>query len=452
VLRRFERNHFDWVYAVGICSKLSLGRHLAVFFGIGVFCILGTNAATPPLERSVSTSRQFIVYGTTTPLRGAVADLAEETKAAALNVLQQRDAWKIPILLNLQFPQANVPELVGNSLRFSQTGSGLKIQLDLTITRDFDVLAIRRELLRAVLLEMIYRDNQDVPAGSFYVEPPDWLIEGMLAADPLQNVSGLIGAVSALANDDRVLPLEQFLQQKFGLLDSAGQRLYRGYSLAFLSLLMNEPNGAYRLTNYVKTLSKASSDPIADLQSQFPVLSRGTELQALWKTTLSSLAFRHYQLFSIAQTETQLNQLIGRGNDKRETSGVDLNRFVRKKLSAEEITQLRALKEKLMLLGIQANPILRPLVGGYEQVVDRLLAHKIKDVPARLTALAGKREQLRTRTSDIDDYMNWFEATKSGATSGAFTGYLRAAASSSEPPARRRDPLSVYLDALEAQF
>ena len=167
---------------------------------------------------------------------------------------------------------------------------------------------------------------------------------------------------------------------------------------------------------------------------------------------MSDLAFRHYQLFTIAQTESQLNQLVGRGDDKPEKSGVDLSRFIRKKLSAEEVAQLRGLKEKLMLLAMQANPILRPLVGGYEQAVDRLLAHKIKDVPGRLTALAAKREQLRTRTSDIDDYMNWFEATKSGVTSGAFTGYLRAAASSSEPPARRRDPLSVYLDALEEQF
>ena len=432
-----------------------MGRCLASIVTIGSVCVVGTSSvfSTPaPLERSISTSRQFIVYGTTTPLRGAIADLAEETKAAALNVLQQRDAWKIPVILSLQFPQANVPELSGNSLRFSQTGSGLKIQLDLTITRDFDVLVIRRQLLRALLLEMIYRDNQDVPAGTLYVEPPDWLVEGMLAADPLQNVSGLIGAVSALANDGRVMPVEQFLQQKFGLIDSAGQRLYRGYSLAFLSLLVNEPNGPYRLTNYVMTLSKSSSDPIADLQSQFPVLSRAAELQTLWRTTVSDLAFRHYQLFTIAQTESQLNQLVGRGDDKPEKSGVDLSRFIRKKLSAEEVAQLRGLKEKLMLLAMQANPILRPLVGGYEQAVDRLLAHKIKDVPGRLSALAAKREQLRTRTSDIDDYMNWFEATKSGVTSGAFTGYLRAAASSSEPPARRRDPLSVYLDALEEQF
>jgi hypothetical protein len=48
--------------------------------------------------------------------------------------------------------------------------------------------------------------------------------------------------------------------------------------------------------------------------------------------------------------------------------------------------------------------------------------------------------------------MNWFEATQSRGSSGAFTDYLKAAALASEPEQRRRDPISVYLDVLETQF
>ena len=50
--------------------------------------------------------------------------------------------------------------------------------------------------------------------------------------------------------------------------------------------------------------------------------------------------------------------------------------------------------------------------------------------------------------SDIDDYMNWFEATQMESRSGAFADYLRAA-DQPQAESRRRDPLSVYLDALE---
>jgi hypothetical protein len=54
--------------------------------------------------------------------------------------------------------------------------------------------------------------------------------------------------------------------------------------------------------------------------------------------------------------------------------------------------------------------------------------------------------------SEIDDYMNWFEATQMSSRSGNFTGYLKAADQSKVPAPRRHDPLSIYVDALEDQF
>jgi hypothetical protein len=53
---------------------------------------------------------------------------------------------------------------------------------------------------------------------------------------------------------------------------------------------------------------------------------------------------------------------------------------------------------------------------------------------------------------EIDDYMNWFEATQMQRQSGVFNDYLKAATQSEVPPPRRRDPLSIYLDALADHF
>jgi hypothetical protein len=52
----------------------------------------------------------------------------------------------------------------------------------------------------------------------------------------------------------------------------------------------------------------------------------------------------------------------------------------------------------------------------------------------------------------IDDYLNWFEATRLGGPSGAFAEYMKAAESAARPPQTKRDPISVYLDVLETQF
>src|SRR3954469_21913364 len=121
------------------------------FVVITLICLVTGFAAATPLPRiprSVSSSRQFIIYGTDVPLRGAVADLAERTKANLLSLLQKRDDWKTPIVINVQMRQANVPELPPSDLRFSQTGAGIKIQLDLTLPASVDAPAVQREILR----------------------------------------------------------------------------------------------------------------------------------------------------------------------------------------------------------------------------------------------------------------------------------------------------------------
>ncbi|MEY2529964.1 MAG: hypothetical protein QOI96_49, partial [Verrucomicrobiota bacterium] len=59
---------------------------------IGGFA-LATIALGQAPERTVSASRQFIVYGVDTTLRGAISHLAEETKANLLKLLHRSDAW-----------------------------------------------------------------------------------------------------------------------------------------------------------------------------------------------------------------------------------------------------------------------------------------------------------------------------------------------------------------------
>ena len=136
-----------------------------------------------PFERSVSSSRQFIVFGADPRLRGAIADLAEHSKQNVLALLQRDDNWLVPILLNIEQPQTNLPETPLAALTFSQTGSGLKIQLDLLITPEIDPAAVKHELVRAILLEIAYRASPLLPAGVSYVPPPDWLVNGILSLD-----------------------------------------------------------------------------------------------------------------------------------------------------------------------------------------------------------------------------------------------------------------------------
>ena len=74
--------------------------------------LLGPGAvAVPAPERSVSPSRQFIIYGANTRLRAAISELAETTKANLLALIRQPDRWTTPVIVNLQLPQTTRPEL-----------------------------------------------------------------------------------------------------------------------------------------------------------------------------------------------------------------------------------------------------------------------------------------------------------------------------------------------------
>src|SRR5215468_3157532 len=163
-------------------------------------------AAQP--EHSTSPSRQFVIYGADAKVRGAISGLAEQTKTNLLGLLRQRDGWKTPVVVNLQSQQSNLPELPPAALRFSQTGFGIKLQLDLTISKSVDVSLVERELLRAILLEMVYRQQPHINAGAMLVEPPDWVIDGALALAPGRERGPLI---ETLGNTEKPLALEKFL-------------------------------------------------------------------------------------------------------------------------------------------------------------------------------------------------------------------------------------------------
>jgi len=404
-------------------------------------------------EHSVSPSRQFVIYGAAATLRGAISELAEQTKTNLLALLRQRDGWKTAIVINLQTQQANLPEIPPASLRVSQTGFGVKLQLDLTVGQNFDGSLVERQLLRAILFEMIYRDDSELAPGARLVEPPGWLLEGALALTPGREREAL---VEALSTADKGKSLQEFLGQRFDLLDSAGRMLYRAYSVALVQLLLDEGGGRGRLARYISNLSHGSNDRVADLKACFPQLRDDVEKK--WRSRVARLSeHQTYQLLSFAESEQRLDELIqikisdgsrNRGRPKP----ANLSELSRSKLSAEGKAAVNHMSQGLLLLVGTAHPVLRPVAREYQQIAALLIRGKRRGIAKRVSHLDGIRKELAARMGDIDDYMNWFEATQMENQSGAFSDYLKAANQSQVSAQRRRDPLSVYLDALEDQI
>lgn len=418
--------------------------------------------AFPPIisgaapEKTLSPSRQFILYGTDVGLRGAISRLAEETKTNLLALLRRSDSWKTPIVIALQFPQANVPETPPAALHFGQTGSGLKLQLDLTILSNFKSIAVERELLRAILLEIIYREQPDIAAGTEYVDPPDWLLDGVLATAAGSDSQPLAEALEPLVVAGEIMPLSDlFRPRKLSGLDSPGRLLYRSYSAVLVKWLLDQPEGRARLGQYIDNLSHASNDPLAELKVYFPALNEDV-VEKTWRARVAQFcASQSYQLLTFGETERKLNELLSIKTAEPaapSSTAFGLEDLSLHRISPAQSQALTQLSQALMLLGVRANPILRPVIAQYQQIAMLLAAGKNSGLSERLARLRVLRGKIAARMSKIDDYLNWFEATQAPTKSGEFANYLNAAERQSETAPRRHDALSVYLDALEEQF
>lgn len=421
---------------------MKIGRHRRrVISAIGLLSCLGLGTVSSQPECSISPSRQFVIYGANASLRGAVSGLAEQVKTNLLRLLGASDQWKTPIVINLQQRQANVPELPGSSLRFSQTGAGLKLQLDFTLAADAGAHLLQRQILRAILLERIYRQHDDIAPGTPYTEPPSWLVEAVLAK--------IQEAEQAPTFVPSSLPsLGEFLRQQPELLDPVGSQIYRVCSAALLLVLNDGAEGAARLNSYIENLASSSSDPVADLKTLFPAFS-AADLEKHWQTTIRKSAdVQSFALLSFSDTERRLAEAL-----RLQVAGksVTLEALAKARPGAREKSILTDAARSLTLLAATANPVLRPVINEYQQISQSLARAKWKGQAERLARVHALEKRLSTRMEEVDDYMNWFEATQVPTASGLFNDYF-GTARQPEDQTRRRDGLSVYLDAVEMEL
>ena len=223
-----------------------------------------------------------------------------------------------------------------------------------------------------------------------------------------------------------------------------------------MQLLLDEGGGRARLARYIANLFRASNDPVGDLKASLPRLREALEKK--WRSTLARLnAHQTYQLLTFAESQRRLDELLqikisddsrNRGNQKP----VNLGELTRRKAWPDEKAAVTQMSQALLLLVGTAHPVMRPVAREYQQIAALLARGKRRGISKRLSHLEVTRKELAGRMEEVDDYMNWFEATQMESHSGAFNDYLKAATQSQISPPRRRDPLSIYLDALADHF
>jgi hypothetical protein len=418
----------------------------------------GAARAVDLRAKSTSSSKQFTVYCSDFALRGRITGFVEDVKRDVLDLLGERDRWRIPIVVTLEAAADPAAVKTPVSLRLSQTPAGPTIQLGVTIGDDPAVVHLQKQIIRAVLLDYLYRDHPP-EGGQSYAEAPWWFIAGAIEKFRQRDAGIDAEFFRRLIETNKLPSVTDFLPGHGQELGGSAAAFDNACAFALLELLLEQPESKSRLAQFLRNWPDAQGDVVAALGQAFPALGPDpASLQKWWTLNLARFAASdRYRGLSAEDTDHELQTLLKfevAADKAGRTKSFAIGQF-------KEFTRLRgartaaaAQQKAVIALSTKANILLRPVLADYEQVFALLARGKTRGIAERIHHAETYRTAVLLRKNDITDYLNWFEATQLGTRSGAFDSYLRAAraAESESPHTATSAAISAYLDLFEDEL
>jgi hypothetical protein len=428
---------------IGVVALLALG-----FFG--------TAQGADLKNRSTSASGQFVIYCDNRDLRSRLTIFVEETKERVLRLMNERDSWDYPIILTVDPVEPEKNE-AGVTLSLIHNPGGGKVEMNVRIGDDPASIFLQKHVIRAVLMEMGYR-NREIQPGKPLVEAPWWLVEGIIQSFRRRDGDLNADVFKSIADHSKLPPLDKFVSQPPLLLRGAGGDVDRACAMCLVEALLSLPNGPQNLARFVHEWPSVSNDPMGALAHHFPVLAESEKsLAKWWSLQIARFAdSERWQGLSLEDSDKQLAEILSLRIIVDKTGRTENYAFA----DFEKFAKLPGAKQALIaaqirLVGLspRVNPLFRPIVADYEKIASLMIAGKTKGLAAKITETDSYRKKLFERMTLINDYMNWFEATQPIARTGVFDDYLRAVKERQPKPPKPVDPrITEYLDSLEKEF
>lgn len=421
--------------------------------------VFGANVWSAELKnRSISRTGQFIVYCDDRELRSRVVSFAEELKTDMFQILREQDSWstaRAPVVVTIDpaVPGEKIPPV---QVRWVNTVAGSKIDVIVRVGSDPSQIFLQRHLLKAILLELSYRGRPAPEANTPVVEPPWWLAEGII--ESIRMRSGVAGTdiFKSIVNTAKLPSFDHFLSQPPVHLDVAGGTVDRACAMCLVEALLALPNGSSNLIRFIDAWPSASGDVRGALAAQFPLLAESEQSLAKWwtlqlarfatgdRTAGMTLEDTNRELTGLLSFEVQTDKS---GRVQR-FAPADFEAFV--KLSGAKVA-MQTQQVKMVTLTTKAHPLFRPILAEYEQIFSQLSQKKTRRIAERIADIERYRTTIVKQMGDIQDYLNWYEATQPAGRSGAFDPFLRRAEQLNAPAPI--DPrITEYLDQFEQDF
>jgi len=417
-------------------------------------------AAAPvdPNEKTVSSGRQFIIYGLGQKRRANLANRAEQVSKHLDQILKPQGNWQHPIVVRIlseeDAPKTGLPVRVA----LFDTGTGeLKIQVDIASSATFDEKAYDRAILHALLLEFAFRDEKFV-AGKPYRFAPSWLLEAL--AEQLHSPQNKLAPeiFDKLIDSGGPPKLPLFLAEQAERLDATSRAIYRARASALLSAILSERNGRLELLEYVQRTGREEATAKLFLETFRDSAGSPERLTRIWTLGLAKFSVQGREtVLDMAESAKRLTGLTqiqtpkdARNPEEGQLEGVEA--LIHLSRSREGRFSLDRLASQVNGLLWQAHPLFRPMTQEYHEILERLAAGKRRGIEKRYNENLELISAMTDHSSEIEDYLNWFSASQMPNRSGEFDEALEEnEAEIVAEQLRQNDPIHKYLDALEAR-
>jgi hypothetical protein len=408
-----------------------------------------------PPKRTLSTSKQFVIYSASPNLRAEVSMRAEDDKREYLEALAVKDTWKYPIILNLdsQPPATRRPPRWAIGIYEGDEGQN-KIQIDVFDQRladskakdaDFDSL-----IVAALVLETTYRATP-IKAGKAFQQPPAWLVEGLAERMRTRDVGLPASLYAGLLSNGQAPSLREFLDTQPARLDATSRAIYRAQAAALLEAVLAMPDGRSGLRAY---LSQPRRGGVDELVAMFPSFDKNREaLGRKWVLAMArASAANRVDLLSQRETGDELDRVLAvkalpdpKRPEVASMSGPYALPTIARSQSGKFI--LSQTEDGLLRLSLRAHPLYKSLVEEYLGIVRELIRKPKSREDKRIATAEQLRAGLNRQTSEARDYLDWVEATKIKTESPEIIKAVEETQAVEQAPPRT-DAISRYLDAV----
>jgi len=415
-----------------------------------------TNAAAAlPLNRTESSSRQFIAYAPGPLTTSALCVYTERVKQQWLTLLDAPDDWRDPIILLVRPRGPSEGSLPALLVETFQNELHLKYQITCLTPPAPEESALTAALVQTLCAEWANRKQTTAQGTPYVVAPlPPWLIQGFAQA-----IDGRTDALLEAARRSVAAGHPQSAADVLGVrrlpVDPAELQLFQANAWLMTQALLALPDGAHKMQRFLEALggTKSVSNAFSTVYgADFP---RPVAREKWWSVEQVSRASAFVaQDLSPAETVRRLDAILPTAlveTDGGKVQGtpwtVSLNDLWRYYEEPWMPHLLEGKLNRLQALHSEAHPLYVPVVQDYIEAVELLFAEKLNRFK-RAAAQAGRaRAAANERAQWVADYLDRSERVYApGDATNSFGDYFRTLDEIQSVEENRHNPISDYLD------